>query len=137
MRYQVKTHQDAGVICDINTTPMIDVLLVLIVMLIITLPAQNHKIAVDLPTSLASDAPPPPVHRLAITSTGSYLWDGAALTAASLPITLKAHVADPLAPVLELQTDPAAPYVTFDETLAVVKRAGVTKIGFVGNAPSF
>lgn len=137
MRYHAKTFSHGEPFSDINTTPMIDVLLVLIIMLIITLPAQTHKVEVDLPTPADSNAPPPPMHRLGITSTGSYVWDGTPIAAAVLPIQLAAHVSDVRGPVLQLQTDVGARYERFDETLAVVKRAGVTKIGFVGNPEGF
>lgn len=137
MRYRAKAFTHDEPFCDINTTPMIDVLLVLIIMLIITLPGQTHKVAVDLPSPVDSNAPPPPTHRLEITSTGSYVWDGAAIAATTLPAQLAAHVSDKRGPVLELQTDTGARYERFDETLAIVKRAGVTKIGFVGNPATF
>ncbi|MFM9851523.1 MAG: ExbD/TolR family protein [Sphingomonadaceae bacterium] len=124
-------------ICEINTTPMIDVMLVLLIMLMLTLPRPTHKVAIDLPSANGKAAVPPPVHRLSISETGSYSWDGAPLTAAALPTTLRAFAADPRAPILHLETNQNTTYDRFDHTLALVKRAGITKIGFVGNPTGF
>ena len=119
---------------DINITPMIDVMLVLIVMLILTIPLKNHKVPVDLPgpagPTTISDVP----HRLDIAATGGLSWDGRAIADVELPGLLGAVTADPRQ-VLHLRTDPAARYERFDAVLATVKRANVTKLGFIGDAP--
>lgn len=121
----------------INTTPMIDVMLVLLIIMILSLPAPTHKVAVDLPQAAGPNAAPPPVHRLSIAATGGYSWDGAPVSSPELVARLAAFKADPAGPVLHLQTDPEAPYERFDETMVLVKKTGIERIGFVGNPPGF
>lgn len=112
----------------LNITPLIDVMLVLLIMLIVTIPSLTHKVAVDLPQSGALPGQP---HQLDIASDGSLLWDGARISDADLPALLKSGAAAH-SPLL-LKTDAAARYERFDAILATVKRAGVTKLAFVGH----
>lgn len=115
-----------------NITPLIDVMLVLLVMMILTIPMMTHKVPLDLPQ------PGPPsgknivIHQLDLAADGALRLDGASLGAAALPAKLAALKADPDAE-LHVNTDPRAPYGRFDETLATIKRAGITRLGFVGN----
>lgn len=117
----------------INITPMIDVMLVLIVMMILTIPVMSHKVPIDLPgpgeRGPIADQP----HRLAIAASGALSWDGRTIADADLPALLEGVTRDPAA-VLHMQTDPAARYERFDTVLATVKRANVTRLGFVGDA---
>ena len=121
-----------AVMGEINTTPLIDVMLVLLIMMILTVPITTHKVPLDLPQGTATGTPPP-THLLAIDAGGALSWDGAPIAAAALPARVSALVRDPAAPVLHLKADAEAPYVRFDETLATIKSAGVTKLGLVGN----
>lgn len=121
---------DAEPLSALNITPLIDVMLVLLIMLIVTIPGMTHKVPVDLPQG-DSVTPPGLPHRLDITADGSLLWDGARMTDAQLPRRLAAGVAADRA--LLIQTDEATRYARFDAVLATVKRAGVTKLAFVGN----
>jgi len=121
----------------INTTPMIDVMLVLIIMMIMSLPARTHLVPIELPAGGAAIGTPPPVHRLTITESGNYLWDSAPLTTEGLSLRLAAFHADPAGPVLHVETNQAARYDVFDRTMAMIKRAGIGKIGFVGNTAGF
>jgi biopolymer transport protein ExbD len=123
---------DAAPIGAINITPLIDVMLVLLVVIIIAIPIASHKVPVDLPVGHGSVDPQPPAV-LAIDRQGSLYWNGAELTDAALPDKLAALHQSGAA--LHLQTDPEARYERFDGVLAVVKRAGITKLGFVGNRP--
>ncbi len=118
-------------ICDVNTTPLIDVMLVLLIMIMITLPAMSHKVPVDLPTAGAASGTPPPVDRLDIARSGAISWNGEAVPTGALRARLEAHLANPAQPVLHMQTDDETSYARFDETLAIVKAAGVIKLGFV------
>ncbi len=121
---------------EINTTPLIDVMLVLIIMLIITIPPQTHAVKLDLPQNNPNDAPPPvdPIkNKIVITQAGQILWNGGAVDQVQLRQYLDAtQQIDPV-PELHLQPEPDARYELVDEVLAVTKKANVTKMGFVGN----
>ena len=121
---------------EINTTPLIDVMLVLIIMLIITIPPQTHAVKLDLPQNNPNDTPPPvdPIkNKIVVTEAGQILWNGGAVDQAQLKLFLDAtQQIDPV-PELHLQPEPTARYELVDEVLAVTKKANVTKMGFVGN----
>jgi biopolymer transport protein ExbD len=124
---------EAKPIADINTTPLIDVMLVLLIMIMITLPVMSHKIPIDLPQAGPSTDAPPPVNLLDIARSGALSWNGEPVPTGTLRTRLAAHMSDPAQPVLHLKSDDATRYERFDETLAIVKAAGVTKLGFVKN----
>jgi biopolymer transport protein ExbD len=117
---------------QMNTTPLIDVLLVLLIMFILTIPAQTHKVGIDLPVPHPGPAAQPETHRLAIAADGSLSWDSASIADAQLSARLRALAARPDA-TLQLQSAAEARYARFDAILAEVKRAGITRLGFVGN----
>ncbi len=125
-------HGEHDPVPQMNTTPLIDVLLVLLVILIITIPVQSHKLPIDLPPPGKASAPPV-THRLTLAADGTTRWDGTAIDEAALRTRLGALRSDPAQPLLEMQVDAETAYVRFDRTLALVKREGVTKLGFVGN----
>lgn len=114
----------------INTTPLIDVMLVLLIMMIITIPVSTHKLPVELPQGPPGQAVETP-HRLDIAASGALRWDGRAIADAELPALLASTVR--AGGVLHLSTDEAARYERFAGILTTVKRAGVTRLGFVGN----
>jgi biopolymer transport protein ExbD len=120
---------------DINVTPLIDVMLVLLIMFIITLPIQTHAVKLDLPQD--QNAPPPPImptkNIVSITASGQILWNGSPVTPDQLRLYLDAtQQMDPI-PELHLQPEPQARYELVDQVLAITKRAHVEKMGFVGN----
>ena len=117
-------------ISALNTTPLIDVLLVLLIMLIVTIPAASHKLPVDLPAGPPNPSPELP-HRLDISASGNLAWDGRTIADAELPALLASTVAD--GGVLQFRADQAARYERFATVLTQVKRAGVSRLGFVGN----
>jgi biopolymer transport protein ExbD len=117
----------------INVTPFIDVLLVLLIVLILGLPLATHKVSVDLPTGTGA-APLERPHKLAIDADGRLFWDGRAIPDAELPPLLAATRTETGA-VLHLQTDAEARYERFDSVLAVVKRGGIERLGFIGHRP--
>ncbi|HEX2803241.1 MAG TPA: biopolymer transporter ExbD [Sphingomicrobium sp.] len=120
---------------DINMTPLIDVLLVLLIMFIITLPVQTHAVKLDLPQDSQNNPPPilPTKNKIVITADNQILWNGTPVNPEQLRLYLDAtQQIDPL-PELHLQPEPNAKYALVDEVLAITKRAHVEKMGFVGN----
>ena len=126
---------------DINTTPLIDVMLVLLIMFIITIPIQTHAVKLDLPQD--SEAPEnlidPVKNKITIAPAGQIFWNGSPLPGdqRSQLVVLRQYLdqtqqMNPI-PELHLQPDPQARYVVVDEVLAATKRARVEKMGFVGN----
>ena len=120
---------------DINMTPLIDVMLVLLIMFIITIPIQTHAVKLDLPVD--SNAPPPPIeptkNKVVITTGGQILWNGTPVDQNQLRQYLELSQQMNPIPELHLQPEPDARYELVDEVLAVTKRAHVEKMGFVGN----
>lgn len=121
-------------IATINTTPLIDVMLVLLIMFIIVIPVASHKVPLDLPQPVpAVPAPPPPSHRLDILRSGGLVWDGRPLDAAMLPARLRAIAARPEQPELHLNPEAEARYGQVDEILAQIRRAGIRRLGILDN----
>ena len=120
-------------IAAINTTPLVDVMLVLLIMFIMIIPVATHKVAIDVPTGPA-DGTPPIVHRLDIDAGGSLAWDGAAIGAAALAPRLSQLAADPARPVLVFNPDGETRYERVDELMAAIRRAGVTRLAFLNNS---
>ena len=121
---------------DINMTPLIDVMLVLLIMFIITIPIQTHAVKLDLPVDQPNTPPPPidPVkNKVVITAQGQILWNGAAVSPEQLRQYLELSQQIQPVPELHLQPEPEARYELVDEVLAITKRAHVEKMGFVGN----
>jgi biopolymer transport protein ExbD len=118
-------------ISALNITPLIDVMLVLLVMLIIALPATMHEVEVDLPGGKAANGDPV-IQKLVLRNDGMALWNGDAMGDAALGEKLRetARAGDEL----QFQTDAHARYERFNQLIALVKRSGVTKLGFVGNS---
>jgi biopolymer transport protein ExbD len=121
---------------DINTTPLIDVMLVLLIMFIITIPIQTHAVKLDLPQNQPNQTPPPIMptkNRVTIDPVGKIFWNGQPIDLTILRQYLdQTQQMNPI-PELHLEPDPQARYEVVDTVLAVTKRANVTKMGFVGN----
>ncbi len=115
---------------DMNVTPFIDVMLVLLIMMILTIPIQTHKLPIDLPTGegMKRDFTP---RKLLIDAGGALYWDGRRIRDAELPALLAVTARDDAD--LHLQTDPETRYERFNSVLTEVKRAEITRIGFIGN----
>jgi biopolymer transport protein ExbD len=121
---------------DINMTPLIDVMLVLLIMFIITIPIQTHAVKLDLPVDQPNSPPPPidPVkNKVVITAQGQILWNGNPVSPEQLRQYLELSQQINPIPELHLQPEPEARYELVDEVLAITKRAHVEKMGFVGN----
>jgi len=126
---------DPDVMMDINTTPLIDVMLVLLVMLIITIPIQLHSVNLNLPTG----NPPPPlvkpeVVKIDIDARSLIYWNGEEVPdRAVLEEKLKAAAAQEVQPELHLRPDKSAKYDIVAGVMASSQRLGLTKIGIVGS----
>lgn len=124
---------DARPMSELNITPLIDVMLVLLLMFILAVPAVTHEVPVDLP----GESKPVPAERMThvvgLSAAGQAALDGVAMGDAVLGARLKALAADPATLVL-FRADPQVRYERADQLLAEVKRAGVTKLGFDGLA---
>ena len=120
---------------DMNTTPLIDVLLVLLIMFIITIPIQSHAVKVDLPQpdNRPRENVDPVKNKIAINAQGQTFWNGTPVDEVTLTQYLDQTVAMNPQPELHFQPDATARYEVVDGVLAIVKRANVTKLGFVGN----
>ncbi len=126
---------DGEPMVEMNTTPLIDVMLVLLIMFIITIPIQTHAVKIDLPQNAPpSDTVVDPVkNKVAIDAGGVITWNGSPIDLLTLRQYLQQSLRLPVEPELQFQPNAATRYVVVDEVLAEVKRAGVTKLGFVGN----
>ena len=121
---------------DINTTPLIDVMLVLLIMFIITIPIQTHAVKLDLPVDSQNQTPPPidPVkNKIVIEQNRSILWNGEPVDPVRLRQYLDITTTMTPEPELHLQPHPEAPYEVVDQVLAITKHANISKMGFVGN----
>jgi len=120
---------------DINTTPLIDVMLVLLIMFIITIPIQTHAVKLDLPVN--TNNPTPPIdtvkNTVVVSANGEILWNGNPVSKQQLRQYLDITQQMNPVPELHLQPDSTARYELVDEVLAITKQAQVTKMGFVGN----
>ncbi len=126
---------DPEVMVDINTTPLIDVMLVLLIMLIITIPIQLHSVNLNMP---AGNPPPPPAPPVVVTIDidfdGTVLWNGEILAnRAALEDKLRGAAALPDQPEVHLRPNKLVEYKSVAMVLASAQRLGVTKLGVVGN----
>ena len=133
MAMQVGEQSDDGVMIDINTTPLIDVMLVLIIMLIITIPAQTHSVSLELPTGKPPNPPHADMNKLVVTEAGALLFNGMPVDRPQLRSLLDATAQLPQEPELQLQPAAMAPYGAVDEVLVDIRRAHLSRVDFVGN----
>ena len=123
------------VMVDMNTTPLIDVMLVLLIMLIITIPIQLHAVNLNMP---AGNPPPPPtppeVVQLDIDFDGTVVWNGEVQqNRAAMEGKMSAAVAQPVQPEVHIRPNKLVAYKSVAAVMASAQRLGLTKIGIVGN----
>jgi len=135
MSASILNPESAEPMMEINTTPLIDVMLVLLIMIIMTIPVQSHAVKLDLPQNSAQNPPPidPVKNKIVVTPQGQVLWNGVPVDLTTLRQYLDLTTTMHPVPELHLQPDAQARYELVDEVLAVCKRAQVTAMGFVGN----
>jgi biopolymer transport protein ExbD len=125
---------DGEPMMEMNTTPLIDVMLVLLIMFIITIPPQTHAVKVDLPqNSDQNQVVQADKNTISIDAMGQVAWNGTPVDDVTLRQYLDASLALPTEPELHFQPTPDARYEKVDQVLAIIKRSGVTKMGFIGN----
>jgi biopolymer transport protein ExbD len=128
-------HSDEdGLMMDINTTPLIDVMLVLIIMLIITIPAQLHAVNLDMPTTTPAAPKDPVVVRIDIDAQSQWRWNGKALgSREELEAQLTLAAAQQPQPQLHIRAHGQARYEAAVTVLTTAQRLGLTQLGMVGN----
>ena len=130
--------EDGDVMVDINTTPLIDVMLVLLIMFIITIPIQTHAVKMNMPVPNKNAPPPvpPEIVRIDVDFDGTVGWNGEIIQAgdrASIERHLAAVAAAPVQPEVHLRPNKLVTYKYVAMIMATAQRLGVTKIGIVGN----
>ena len=124
---------DPEVMIDVNTTPLIDVMLVLIVMLIITIPIQTHAVKLNMPIG----NPPPPtqepvVVKLDVDFDGTLYWNAEQVTDATMEERFKSAAQQAIQPEFHLRPNKLVTYKYVAHVMAAAQRDGITKIGLVG-----
>ncbi len=126
---------DGEPMMEMNTTPLIDVMLVLLIMFIITIPVATHAINIDLP--VPSDQPAPDVdpvkNKLIITPADQLLWNGETIDQGQLVALLQQSMGMAVEPELQFEPEALASYELSANVLNIIKASGITKFGFVGN----
>jgi biopolymer transport protein ExbD len=126
---------DGDVMIDINTTPLIDVMLVLLIMFIITIPIQTHAVKMNMPLAKSAPPPrPPEIIRIDVDFDGTITWNGEVVPdRATLESRLYAVAKTAEQPEVHLRPNKLVTYKVVAMILASAQRLGVTKIGIVGN----
>ena len=127
---------DGDVMMDINTTPLIDVMLVLLIMFIITIPIQTHAVKMNMPVpnNAAPPPKPPTIIRIDLDFDGTIGWNGEIIPDRNtLEQRLQAVAAEPDQPEVHLRPNKLVTYKYVAMVMASAQRLGVTKIGIVGN----
>ena len=121
-----------AVMSEINMTPLVDVMLVLLIVFIITVPVMKHTIHIDLPraSNQAQEIKPPTV-LLSVDAQGSYYWNEGEVANELLPDLLKAEAAKDPQPQLHIRGDKAVRYERVAQAMAAAQQAGIKKIGFI------
>jgi biopolymer transport protein ExbD len=127
------TQDDADeVMNEINMTPLVDVMLVLLIIFIITVPVMKHSVNVDLPSAVNQpERIQPETVRLSVAADGQYFWNGTPIDDSALEANLQTEAAKDPQPDLHIRGDKAVRYERVAQAMAAAQRAGVRKIGFV------
>jgi len=121
-----------GPMAEINTTPLVDVMLVLLIIFMVTAPLLTHKITVDLPQTGGDVVPPEPeAVALTVTAEGHYQWNGETLDADALRARCASAAAAIPQPEIQLLADRTATYGQLARALSIAHAAGLARIGFV------
>ena len=125
----------SGPMADINVTPLVDVMLVLLIIFMVTAPALSYQIQVDLPQRTTNPPPqpkdPPEPIRLRIEAGGTITWNNSPIPLSVLQSSLEVEAERSIQPTLEIETDVDAQYETLAKVLSRAKNSGMEKIAFV------
>lgn len=122
---------------EINTTPLVDVMLVLLVIFIITAPLLTHAVKIDLPQASSQPLPEKPnVISLAIDSAGKMYWNDLQMAQAELAVKLQEAASTKPQPEINVRADKETRYQILAEVIADAQNAGITKLGFVSEPNS-
>jgi len=126
---------DGQPMMEMNTTPLIDVMLVLLIMLIMTLPPITNSVNIDLPTpsTVLSNNIDPIKNKIVLTNNDEILWNGQPIDDSQLVANLQQTLTFAVEPELQFEPEPNASYNVSSQVLNIIKGSGVTKFGFVGN----
>lgn len=128
---------DGEPMMEMNTTPLIDVMLCLLIMFIMSIPVATHSIDIDLPVASPQDQQQPDINpiknKIVLTQDSKILWNGTQIDQNTLVSSLDATTRMTPEPELQFQPEPDASYDLSAQVLQVIKAAQVTKFGFVGN----
>jgi len=117
---------------EINMTPLVDVMLVLLIIFIITVPVMKHAVNIDLPRASSEPERPKPQNVLfSVTADGSYYWNEQKIDDGELPGRLAAEAAKEPQPELHIRGDKAVRYERVAKAMSAAREAGVRKIGFI------
>jgi biopolymer transport protein ExbD len=136
MAMNVGSSDEDEVMVDINTTPLIDVMLVLLIMFIITIPIQTHAVKMNMPVPSQNAPPPKPptIIRIDVDFDGTIGWNGEIIADRNtLESRLQQVAAEPDQPEVHLRPNKLVTYKVVAMIMASAQRLGVTKIGIVGN----
>ena len=121
---------------EMNMTPLIDVLLVLLIVFIMSIPIATNAVTIDLPVpdpNPPADMVDPIKNKIVLTADNQILWNGAPITDNTLVANLQTSLTYAVEPELQFEPEPSASYDLSAKVLNIIKQSGVTKFGFVGN----
>ena len=128
------SNASGGPMADINVTPLVDVMLVLLIIFMITAPLMSHKVKVDLPKATLDPRPvakPPPPMTLAIKANGELYWNDERMTVARFEQQLAVTAQRDPQPQVNVRADKTTKYGIINDAVQTVRRAGIRKVGFV------
>ena len=129
------SNSGGGPMADINVTPLVDVMLVLLIIFMVTAPALSYQIQVDLPQRTTNPPPqpkdPPEPIRLRIEAGGTVTWNNSPIPLSVLQSSLEVEAERSIQPTLEIETDVDAQYEMLAKVLSRAKNSGMEKIAFV------
>jgi biopolymer transport protein ExbD len=126
------TGEQGGVMAEINVTPLVDVMLVLLIIFMITAPLMAHKIQIDLPESVAKpNEEPPGTITIALKSTGETYWNDESIVRTAIDTQLRIEARRTPQPAVQIRADEDTEYKEVAEMMASAKNAGMKKVGLI------